>query len=171
MTPGEGRSPAACRSPDAVAPSRSRPDTEQEEVVKKSLGRHSPVCSSPGGGGNNLVRISLAECLRARQDVAPRSPLQFHPRKQNRHREPDTRMKQHRPHGWVTHAHPRGLCARLRGQGGDRIPVRACESDRSAREGNAEGNASCQGPGGRGRAVHRPSDQRVLPWAPQLPEA
>lgn len=119
MTPGEGRSPAACRSPDAVAPSRSRPDTEQEEVAKKSLGRHSPVCSSPGGGGNNLVRISLAECLRARQDVAPRSPLQFHPRKQNRLREPVTRMKQHRPHGWVTHAHPRGLCARLRGQGGE----------------------------------------------------
>lgn len=69
---------------------------------------------------------------------------------------------------------PRAGGARVhhqRGQGGDRIPARACESDRSAREGNAEGNASCQGPGGRGRAVHRPSDQRVLPWAPQLPGA
>lgn len=113
--PGEGRSPAAWWSTDAVVLSRSRLDTEHEEVAKKGLGRHNLVCSSPEGGGNNSVRISLTECLRTRRGTARQSPLQFHPSKQNRHREPNTRMKQHHSHGWVTHAHSRGLCARLGG--------------------------------------------------------
>lgn len=60
VSSGEGRGPAGWRSPDAVALSRRRPDTGQEEVARKGPARRSSVCSFSEVGSNHPVSISQA---------------------------------------------------------------------------------------------------------------
>lgn len=134
VSSGEGRGPAGWRSPDAVALSRRRPATGQEEVARKGPARRSSVCSFSEVGSNHPVSISQAvpgPGIIRPVAVPPLPPLppgtyvqprpfsrsgagcraaQVHltfpvsPKKQNSHRPLYTRMEQHRPRSSVVQA-------------------------------------------------------------------